>query len=153
MRLPMCPYILSSHTYKRRTLSYTSLFLAIALLLLLSTGCTANKMPEKTQDLDFTVISGTDVPSDLKELIQNRCKEAFQLTYTEGSYLFIAKGYGKQEGSGYNIIINDFYLANDSLVFDTELFGPKADESVSGKPSYPYIIIKTEYREEPVIFP
>ncbi len=116
-------------------------------------GCSANKTPERTKDLDFTVVSGTDVPGDLKELIKTRQKEAFQLTYTEGSYLFIVKGYGKQNSGGYNIVVNDFYLSEDCMVFDTELFGPKADETVSGKPSYPYIVIKTEYREEPVIFP
>lgn len=129
------------------------LLLTCLVTAVLFAGCTANKTPEKVQDLDFTVVSGTDVPGDLKDLINQRRKEAFQLTYTEGSFLYIAKGYGKQKGNDYNIVVNDFYLADDCLVFDTELFGPKADEAVSDKPSYPYIIIKTEYREQPVVFP
>lgn len=129
------------------------LLLTCLLVVILSTGCTANKTPEKAQDLDFTIVSGTDVPGDLKELINQRRKEAFQLTYTEGSFLYIARGYGKQKGGDYNIVINNFYLADECIVFDTELFGPKADEAVSDKPSYPYIIIKTEYREQPVVFP
>lgn len=117
------------------------------------TACSRNKTPEKTKNLDFTVVAGTDIPGDLQELIQKRQEEPFELTYTDGSCLYIVKGYGKQENSGFHIVVNDFYLSQDCLVFDAELFGPKADEEVSKKTSYPYIVIKTEYREEPVIFP
>lgn len=123
------------------------------LCLFLFSGCTHKESPAKTENLDFTVVSGTDVPGDLKELIQNRQEDPFELTYTDGSYLYIVKGYGKQDGGGFNIVVNDFYLSTDCLVFDAELFGPKSDEEVSGKASYPYIVIKTEYREEPVVFP
>jgi len=62
------------------------------------------------------------------------------------------KGYGKQPTGGYSITVNDFYQSNDDLVFDTELFGPKKDDTFSTLPSYPYIIIKTEFRENPVVF-
>lgn len=122
-------------------------------LLLIITGCSHKDAPEKTDSLDFTVVAGTDIPGDLKELIQTRQEEPFELTYTDNSYLYIVKGYGKQDGGGYNIVVNNFYQSEDCLVFDAELFGPKAGEEVSGKPSCPYIVIKTEYREDPVIFP
>ena len=106
-----------------------SLFCAICLFVLLFSlsGCGKNTKPAKTNDVDFTVVSAGDV-------------------------LYIVKGYGKQPTGGYSITVNDFYQSNDDLVFDTELLGPKKDDTFSTLPSYPYIIIKTEFRENPVVF-
>lgn len=145
----MYTYLSKNQSLKKNLL----IILCLVPIIFFAAGCSRNDTPEKAEDLDFTVVSGTDVPGDLKELIQNRKKEPFELTYTDGSCLYVVKGYGKQQGGGFNIIVNDFYLSEDCLVFDAELFGPKPDEEVSGKASYPYIVIKTEYREEPVIFP
>lgn len=134
----------------------TTVFLISTISLLCTaplSGCSHQEQPEKTKSLDFTVVAGTDIPGDLEELIQTRQEDPFELTYTDNSCLYIVKGYGKQDTGGYNIIVNDFYQSEDCLVFDTELFGPKPDEEVSSSPSCPYIVIKTEYREEPVIFP
>lgn len=119
---------------------------------LLLTGCSHNDAPEKTQDLDFTVVAGTDIPEELQNLILDRQENPFELTFSDKACLYIIKGYGKQKSGGYNIVVNDFYQSGDELVFDTDLFGPKADDKVSESLSYPYIVIKTEYRENPVVF-
>lgn len=115
-------------------------------------GCSKSDSPKKTNTLDYTVVSGSDIPEELQELIKERQENTFELTFSDGSCLYVIKGYGKQASGGYNIVIHDFYQADDELVFDTELFGPKKDEAVSSSPSYPYIVIKTEYRENPVVF-
>lgn len=135
--------------------SHPLLRLCILLFLcshLLLTGCSHNEAPEKTSDLDFTVVSGTDIPEELQNLIAERQENSFELTFSDNASLYIIKGYGKQASGGYSIVIQDFYQSQDELVFDTELFGPKKDEPVSEAPSYPYIVIKTEYRENPVVF-
>jgi hypothetical protein len=93
-----------------------------------------------------------DIPDELQELIDTRMEDAFELTYSDGSFLYIVKGYGAQDTTGYSITVNDFYQAEDSLVFQTELFGPSKDEEVSEVQTYPYIVIKTEYLEDTVIF-
>ena len=62
------------------------------------------------------------------------------------------RGYGEQATGGYSIRIKDCYLTSNAVLFDTELVGPRKGESVSANPSYPYIVIKTESREETVIF-
>lgn len=116
------------------------------------TGCQKDEHPAKIGELEYTVVAGSDIPQELKKLINERKKKAFELTFSENSCLFVVKGYGKQKSGGYSIKINEFYRAKDTLVLDTELFGPKKDEKVSEQASYPYIVIKTEYREEPVIF-
>lgn len=102
--------------------------------------------------MDFTVVSGTDVPEELQNLILDRQENSFELTFSDQASLYIIKGYGKQKSGGYNIVVNDFYQSGDQLVFDTDLFGPKTDEKISESPSYPYIVIKTKYLENPVIF-
>lgn len=135
--------------------NYPFLRLGILIFLccyLLLTGCSQSEAPEKTKDLDFTVVSGTDIPEELQNLIQERQENSFELTFSDNSCLYIIKGYGKQTSGGYSITVNDFYQSDDQLVFDTDLFGPKKDEKVSESPSYPYIVIKTEYRENPVVF-
>ncbi len=131
-----------------------SLFCAICLFVLLFSlsGCGKNTKPAKTNDVDFTVVSAGDVPEELNKLIKERKKNPFELTFSDNASLYIVKGYGKQPTGGYSITVNDFYQSNDDLVFDTELFGPKKDDAFSTLPSYPYIIIKTEFRENPVVF-
>ena len=44
------------------------------------------------------------------------------------------------------------YLTSNAILFDTELVGPRKGEQVSSGPSYPYIVIKTEKRDESTIF-
>ena len=126
--------------------------LLLFLLLPLLTGCEKNRLPEKTKDLDFTVVAGADIPAELQELIEDRCSDAFELTYSDGSCLYIVKGYGARQTDGYNIAVTDFYEAKDELVFATELTGPKKDADISETETYPYIVIKTEFRDATVIF-
>ena len=116
------------------------------------TGCARGESQKKTADIDFTIVSEGDLPKDLKKLIKKRRKNPFELSYSDGSYLYVIKGYGKQNTSDYSIVVNGFYLSEDNLIFDTDLFGPKEDADVSNSPSYPYIVIKTEYIENPIIF-
>ena len=115
-------------------------------------GCEKNKLPAKTGEIDYTLVTGSSVPEDLQALINDRKKESFELTFSEHSFLYIVKGYGKQKSGGYSIRINQFYKAEDTLVLDTDLLGPKPEDTVSKKASYPYIVIKTPFLEEPVTF-
>ena len=92
-----------------------------------------------------------DIPEELQSLINERKKNPFSLTFTDQSYLYVVRGYGKQSCGGYKITVNDFCKREDGLYFDTELFGPKSDNP-DERSSYPYIVIKTEYVDLPVSF-
>ncbi len=138
------------HHIHRFFLFLCSIFLLSSCLTL--TGCEKEEALKKTNSLEFTIVTGTDIPEELQSLIKERQKEAFELTFSDNSYLYVIKGYGQQDSGGYNIVVNDFFQSDDCLVFDTELFGPKQNETVSSTPTYPYIVIKTEYRENPVVF-
>ncbi len=48
--------------------------------------------------------------------------------------------------------MEELYLTENSIVFDTELRGPESAESAGSEKSYPYIVVKTEVLENPVVF-
>ena len=73
-------------------------------------------------------------------------------TYKDSEFLYIVRGYGEQETGGYSICIRDLYLTSNAIIFDTELIGPRKGETISKSPSYPYIVVKVELRDENVVF-
>ena len=116
-------------------------------------GCSAGRdSGDKVRDLDFTVVGDAEVPEDLKKTIEEKKTAPFKLTYSDDQGLYIVTGYGEQEESGYSIGVNALYLTDNSIVIDTELKGPESGESAGMGKSYPYIVVKTEVLENPVIF-
>ena len=115
-------------------------------------GCTADEAEEKVRDLEFAVVEEKEIPQELMKLIEEKKLNEFRLTYTDDSSLYLVMGYGEQATGGYSISVNACYLTASSLIFDTTLLGPSAEETVQQKPSYPYIVVRTEIREEPVVF-
>ena len=115
-------------------------------------GCGSDAGEEKVKDLEFTDKKKISVPGELAKLIEEKKLNEFRLTYTDDESLYLVTGFGEQETGGYSISVNECYLTETSIVFDTTLIGPSKDETVQQKASYPYIVVKTEKREEPVIF-
>ena len=117
------------------------------------TACSVEKDElEKVRDLEFTVVGEADLPEELKDVIREKKAAPFKLTYTDDQNLYIVVGYGEQPTGGYSISVKELYLTENAIVTDTELLGPQAAEQNGAEKSYPYIVIKTEYLEEPVIF-
>ncbi|MCH5268613.1 MAG: protease complex subunit PrcB family protein [Lachnospiraceae bacterium] len=125
--------------------------LTFSLFIGLFSGCSKQQKPEKTADVEFTIVTGSDIPEELQELVDARKEKPFSLTFSDQVYLYVVKGYGKQACSGYEIVIHDFCKTQDGLYFDSELFGPQTEET-DERSSYPYIVIKTEYTDLPVSF-
>lgn len=117
------------------------------------TGCSVEKEDQdKVRDLEFTVVGEPDVPEELKNLVEEKKASPFKLTYTNDKGLYIAIGYGEQPTGGYSIAVEELYLTENSIVIDTELKGPAKGEEAGTEKSYPYIVVQTEYLENPVIF-
>lgn len=117
------------------------------------TACNVEKDDlKKVRDLEFTVVGETDLPEELKQVIGEKKTAPFKMTYTDDQNLYIAVGYGEQENGGYSISVRELYLTENAIVADTELLGPESAEQTGAEKSYPYIVVKTEYLEEPVIF-
>ena len=108
---------------------------------------------KKLRDVEYTVVAEPDIPEELKKAIEEKKEEQFQFIYQSGDYLYIAKGYGVQQTSGYSIQAKQLYLTTEEcLVFDTELTGPGEGAVVQETNTYPIIVIKTEYMDVNVIF-
>lgn len=124
--------------------------------LFLLTGCAKEKDPmEKIKDLEFTVLAEDNIPEELKTIIDEKKENAFKVTYQDNGFLYICIGYGEQVSGGYSITVNALYLTENAIYADTTLLGPDPADAASEKknaPSYPYIVIKTEFVDKPVVF-
>ena len=53
---------------------------------------------------------------------------------------------------GYSISVEELGVTSQAVFFRTQLIGLSDEKMVLSPPSYPYIVVKTEYRKESVIF-
>lgn len=129
----------------------------LALMLCIGTicglcGCSLMSTEEvKLRDLDFTILGEEMVPQELAAMIEERKADAFKMTYSDNENLYICVGYGQQETGGYSITVDELYLTEEAVYVQTTLLGPDVSEKGNKTPSYPYIVIKTEYLDLPVI--
>ena len=123
------------------------------LMLCLLTGCGVKKDPlEKIKDIEFTVLADENIPLELKNVIDEKKSTAFKITYQDNGFIYICVGYGEQVSGGYSIAVNDLYLTDNAVYADTTLIGPDPGTQKVNTPSYPYIVLKTEFIEKPVVF-
>ena len=108
-------------------------------------GCSEKKDPmEKIKDLEFTVLSEDNIPEELKVVIDQ-----------DNGFMYICVGYGEQVSGGYSIAVNALYLTENAIYADTTLLGPDPSDPAAGKKnsvSCPYIVLKTEFIDKPVVF-
>ena len=125
------------------------------LLCVVLTGCRMSGEGNiKLRDLDFTVLSEEKIPEELKTVIAEKGSEPFRLTYSDNQNLYISIGYGEQKTGGYSIAVDELYLTDDAVHVSTSLLGPDitGQKSGAGKPTTPYIVIKTEFLDKTVIY-
>lgn len=106
----------------------------------------------KIKDLEYTIVAEEEIPETLKEKIEEKKAADFKMTYVDDAFLYIVRGYGECETGGYSICVRELYLTSNAVLVYTELIGPRKGETISKSPSYPFIVIKTEKRDENVIF-
>lgn len=119
--------------------------------LLALAGC-LKEDTEKVRDLESVIVSEEALPAELKTIIDEKKEKPFQLTYSDKEYLYICIGYGKQETGGYSIVLNDLYLTETEVRVDTTLLGPELSDQAKKTATYPYLVIRTELVEQPVVF-
>lgn len=125
---------------------------AVTIILFCLSGCSIEKVSAQKQDkLEYTILKEAEFPEKVQELVEKNKTKEFQLTYQEQNNLYLIKGYGEQKTGGYSIRIEDLSLWENAIHVQTMLIGPK-EENLRDEPSYPYLVIRMEYRKEPVIF-
>ena len=116
-------------------------------------GCSIEKVRAKDGvKPEYTVMKEEDFPDKVRELVEQNREKEFQMTYQDNGFLYLMKGYGKQETGGYSIQVQDLSLWDNAIHLETMLLGPEEGEELTGEPSFPCLVSKMKYREEPVIF-
>lgn len=138
---------------RKRMMRKAVLLLGVVLASFALGGCTMlSEERVKLKDLEFTVLSEDKIPEELKQIIEEKKTEPFKLTYSDNDYLYICIGYGMQQTGGYSIAVNELYLTDNAVYVNTSLLGPEASERSNQVQTYPYIVIKTDFLDETVIF-
>ena len=128
-------------------------FLGILSFVFLLTACSVRKLnTEKLRDIEFTVVTAQDLPKELQTEIETKKKEPMMLTYSDNGWTYIIRGYGTKEKTGYSVSVNKCYEEEQSVCVETELLGPKRGEEIKDKKTCPYVAIKIEYVDKPVVF-
>lgn len=128
--------------------------IGLAWLLLLSglMGCRVQtNATKKLADLDYTILSGRELPEEIYAILEEKKTESFKLTYEEDDWLYLCVGYGEQKTGGYSITVNELYLSENAIYFDTSLIGPGQEEAAAGA-SFPYLTVRIGYLDKPVVF-
>ena len=136
---------------KDKKRKYILMIILLGVLMLLS-GCVRKECEVKVKDLEFTVTNEEELPEALRQQIEEKKEGDFRFTYSDNEYLYVARGYGIQETGGYSISVEDCYLSDTAICVKTRLQGPENGEEVTKAPSYPFIVLKLELREEEVLF-
>ena len=130
---------------------------AAVAVMLLFTGCSLGTLKDqKTGEIEYEIVKKEEIPEKLKEEIAEAEKSEMWIsnadTGNEGRYLYIVKGYGRQETTGYSIEVNECYETEHTVVVRTTLLGPQKKEKTHKKKTYPYIVIKIPYTDKQIIY-
>lgn len=137
----------------KRTMTVLCAVAVLALVCIGFTGCRSEKEDgKKVRDLDFTVVGENEVPEELGKIIAQKKEKPFKLTYGDGADMYIVIGEGPQKGGGFSVSVNELYLTDNSIVIKTVLMGPEKNEASGMDTSYPVLVVKTQFMEQPVVF-
>ena len=122
------------------------------LLCLCLCACSAEVLHrEEGRQLDFTVTARSELPEEVEAVLDEKLGTAFE---TACQYLIC--GYPVQESGGYSIRVNHLTATKDAIYFQAELIGPGSDETAgsteNSTSTAPWLVVKTEYLDLPVIF-
>ena len=127
--------------------------LCVLLLALLPAGCQFIRIEEgERTPLEYTIVKQEEIPEEISELMEQKKKKVFQMTYQVGDIRYLMKGYGEQLTGGYSIQVEELGATSQAIFFRTRLIGPSEGKTVISPPSYPYIVVKMAWQKEPVIF-
>ena len=115
-------------------------------------GQTSSRQKQEEIECDYTVVATRDCPEEFLKNLEEKKINPFQMTYQDGTYLYMAVGYGEQKTGGYSILVEKLTETMDKIFLNTELRGPSKEENVLEKPSFPYVVIKMENKSKEVVF-
>lgn len=137
----------------KRTKRIFILVMAGIFILAALTGCKLEETKEKkVKDLDYTVCDESKLPKELVELIHEKKKEPFKLTYRTKDYLYIVVGYGAQDRTDLNVVMTELYLTENAIFVDTDMTSIDSTTLEDNMVTYPWIAVKCELYDVQVNF-
>lgn len=125
--------------------------LTMLMLLFFCTACTTDGGEKK--QLEYTICDKTKLPDELNEIIEEKKDKAFSLSYQDSNYLYIVVCYGEMNRKSLCVKLENVYYTDYAIYVDTSLYTEGELTGEGGVPSmHPYIVIKTERKELPVIY-
>ena len=125
----------------------------VVLTMCILAGCGVQTQDEeRLSDLEFTVLAPENIPEELRNVLEEKKASPFKVTYEDEGYLYICIGYGEQQTSGYSIVVEDLYQTSNAVCVDTELLGPGIGEETAEATTCPYMVLKLQDIDKPVIF-
>lgn len=130
--------------------------MAVAILaaagLLLAGRSMSSFTDSEGKDLDFTVVTKSEMPDEITAVLEEQIGSEFQTACQYGEYLYLICGYKQQDTTGYSVQVKKLCATDEAIYFQSELIGPEGDELVAEGETIPWIVVKTEYLDLPVIF-
>ncbi len=134
---------------------FLCLCLAIGVMPILS-GCSPEGQKTSSEDtavaLDFTVCEEDRLPKELVEIIEEKKDAPFKLTFSTREYMYIVVGYGPQKRGNCCVTVNTLCRTEDAVYIDTNLIGADIEGSMDMGITYPYVAVKCENQNLPVIY-
>ena len=122
-------------------------------MLLFLNGCSVGKIEQKKmKDLDFALVEDSQIPEELKKLIEEKKTSEMKITLDDGESKYIVVGYGTQKTGGYSISVDELYLTDNAIYINTTLIGPSKGEAGQEVESFPYVALRIEYMDKSVVF-
>lgn len=107
---------------------------------------------EERVDLDFTVCEEGRIPDELVEIIEEKKAAPFKLTFTTREYMYIVVGYGAQQRGGCSVTVNALYRTSEAVYIETNLIGVEGETIQIDGMTYPYVAVKCENQNLPVVY-
>ena len=113
--------------------------------------------------MEYTVCDETKLPDELANIIEEKKNGVFKLSYVNNDAMYIAIGYGAHNRQNLSVIVEDVYKTDNAIYVETNLYtkdeiesnelSTDSDAVKAGTPSmYPYIVIKCDKYDLPVVF-
>ncbi len=104
------------------------MILVLVALACVSSGCRKQEARER-QELEFTVCAETELPDDLRQIVEEKKLHAFQMSYTTKDHLYIVVGYGEHDRTNLCVVVEELYKTDRAIYVKTNL---KTMESMEG---------------------
>ena len=105
------------------------------------TGCISTvRETKRIGEPEFEIVEKDAVPEEFARVIRDQGE------------LYLARGYGRQDKTGYSVEVSELYETENAVVFHTRLMGPEKSEKTKEIATYPYVVVRMKDGKKSVEF-